>query len=216
MMNFKDAFRYQNFLGELFGNVYNYITSKFNLVNITETHLKSKHNSDAEDEVVDATPASKLDIDVDKMVDLLIAVLDEKEKMGIAISRAKAAHSVEIDATASHNKFRQRAISALQYMSAVKPSKDKVRGSDYKFNNEGNQVSYSYDIERTISLDFDKTKVKDIIHQLSEKSNDASNAIEKALLDDVVDFEPTFDINDKFDDIVEVWAAKSKDSSENM
>lgn len=208
-MNFKDAFRYQNFLGELFGNVFNYVTSRYNLINVTETHLKAKYNADALDEVIDATPTSKLNVDVNKMVDLLIAVLDEKEKVGLAISKAKATHEIEIDANASQNKFRQRAINALQLMSSIKPSKDKVRGTDYKFNVEGNQVSYSYDIERTIDLDFDKSKIKEIIRQLSEKSNDVSTKIEKALLDDVVDFEPVFDINDKFDDIAEAWAAKT-------
>lgn len=213
-MNFKDAFRYQNFLGELFVNVHNYITTRSNLVNVTEHHLKNKHNADASDEVIDATSTSKVGVDIDKMVDLLIAVLDEKEKVGIAIAQAKAKHLFEIDAEAAHNKLRQRAVAALQFMSAIKSSKDKLRGTDYKFNGEGNQVSYSYNIERTVEPDFDRAKIKELIRSLSEKSDEVSTGIEKSLLDDVVVFEPRFSISDKFDDIAEDWAAKPVEEAE--
>lgn len=205
-INLKNAFRYQNFLDSLFERITSYLNDNRNLVIVTQKHLKSKSNADAKDESVDASYSRKLDVDNNRMIAFLTTVLDEKHKVSLAIAKAKASSDFVLDAEISNNRSRQTAAHILTRVGAIKSSEEKSRGTDYKFNAEGNQTSYSYEIEQITTIDFDRNEVKKLARTLNDMSDTTSDLIEKALIDTIVDFEPRFNINDSFEDLAEEFA----------
>ena len=52
--------------------------------------------------------------------------------------------SLSTNAAIEANKYRQKAAAAIEYMLRKKPRKRQEQGIDYKFNAEGNQLSYYY------------------------------------------------------------------------
>ena len=79
-------------------------------------------------------------------------VLEEKDSLSKAISKSKSDASIDIDAATSSNKDRQAFIRRLRYISDMKSYEKVSEGSGYKLNNEGNQVSYVYDIKSEPSV----------------------------------------------------------------
>lgn len=211
-MNLKNAFRYQNFLDGLFERITSYLNDSRNLVTVTQKHMRSKSNADAKDESIDASYSRKLDVDNNKMITLLTTVLDEKRQVSLAIAKAKATSEFVLDAEIANNKSRQIAASILSRVGAIKSNEEKSRGTDYKFNAEGNQTSYSYEVEQVTTIDFDRNDVKKLARELSTKSDETSDLIEKTLIETIVNFEPYFNTSDSFEDIAEELAAKESKS----
>ena len=86
MMNLKEAFRYQNFLDELLGTAYSYLNNKNFVVSTVETHLKSQVNPDAKDEVIEVQKPYDADFTPNDLIDFVVKVINEKEKLSNIIS----------------------------------------------------------------------------------------------------------------------------------
>ena len=78
-----------------------------------------------------------------------------------------------------------------------------VEGSGYKFNSEGNQVAYVYDVKKITTIDFDRNKVKKLIKNLSEQCDKVSNDIDRSFVNTKVEFEPRWSFTDTIEDICE-------------
>ena len=92
-------------------------------------------------------------------------------------------------------------------MLMYKPTTKKWKGTDYKFNAEGNQTPYYYDVEITTKEAYDKDKAKKILKELSKESNELSIKIDSGVINTMVDYEPMFDVSEPYDDVVAEFAS---------
>lgn len=93
----------------------------------------------------------------------------EKERLGLAIGRAKAGMDFNLDAAVDANKSRRSFLFMLQSLANRKSSHElqKGEGRGYVFNNDGNQTSYCYDIDRIMTIDYDRNKVRAMVKELN-------------------------------------------------
>lgn len=197
-MNLKESFRYQNFLGSLLSSAASSLTDVQHCLTTTKTHLRNKANEDAEDvtEQVDIGEFHKND----DVLRFMLYLIDEREKLTTAIGRAKASIGFDLDAAVETNKFRQTVVRNINMMLRYKVSKRTERGTDYKFNAEGNQTPYYYDIEVVTSENFDRAQAKAAAQSVIAKADEVSAAIDTALINTQVEYAVPFNVNDSFDD----------------
>jgi len=93
-------------------------------------------------------------------------------------------------------------------MLRFKGAKRTERGTDYKFNAEGNQTPYYYDIEVVTSENFDRTQAKSAAQSVIAKADEVSAAIDAALINTRVEYEAPFNVNDSFDDVMVAFLAR--------
>lgn len=199
-MNLKESFRYQNFLDRMMREACSSITNREHAHIITRFHNKSKANPEAEDmnEVVEVEDFVPND-DVIRFMQWLIV---EREKLTKAISAAKTAVDIDIDAAVETNKFRQAAHSAVKRMLAFSSPKRTERGQDYKFNAEGNQMPYYYEIEVTSSGAYNRSASKEFMRSIIAEADKASADIDSAMVNSEVDYTARFDVNESFEDVM--------------
>lgn len=202
-MNLKESFRYQNFLEGMMVEAGNNLANREHCLTTIKRHLRSKANQDAQDveETVDVGEFYKND----DVLSFMLLLVDEREKLTNAIGKAKASVGFDIDAAVETNKFRQSLASRAKAMLRFVASKRIEQGRDYKFNVEGNQTQYYYDIEVETSDAFDRDRAKDVVREIMSKADKVSAEIDAALINTQVEYEPLFNVNDSFDDVMEAF-----------
>lgn len=211
-MNLKEAFRYQNFLDGLMTNATQAIGSRTAALTVTKVHKRKAVNPEAEDitEVVDKGECHK----PEDILAVMQRLITERTLLSQAITRAKTGmkdrdgHAFDMDSALETVKFQRSAAAGIRSLLNCKASKGIDSGRDYKFNVEGNQVSYVYEIETTITEDFDRKNCRDMIKNLLSEADKMSSVIEKMQVDTPVDYNPPFDVNDNFDEVVEQIAGE--------
>lgn len=201
-MNLKESYRYANYLDNLLDTAYMYLKNKGFITTTTQQHLRSKANADAEDEVIEVKKPYDVDFTPMDVVDFVVKVFEEKEKLVDAISVAKSKTEINIDNAISMNKKKQTFISVLNGMANIKPSESVVPGFGYIFNAEKNQTKYFYDIMAVTSIDFDRNNVRNLAKKYSKETDEVSSKLDSIEINTEVEFNPTFDINDTFEDLV--------------
>lgn len=207
-MYLKEAFRYQNYLSGLIDKATTYLTNQSYITKTTEEHLRKKANPDAEDETIEVQVDRPFECDNNQLVAFIQFLMEEKEKLTSAISVAKRGCEVDIDAELANNRIRQRVSYVLDSMVSTRSTESIVRGTSYKFNSEGNQVPYSYDVKRVTTIDFDRNKVRGISRALFADADKVSTTIDKIMVELLVDYTPDFSINDSFNDAIEQYLNK--------
>lgn len=204
-MNLKEAFRYQNKLQSLMQEAEYVLGKDTNVTKVETTYLRSKVVSDAADEKVVQIPDTEYSEKITEMVEFLLFILDEKEKLFEAIRKAKNAQAFDMDGEVSLNATRQKVAQVLKRMNDLRGSEQTVSnaGQGYKFNAEGNQVSYRCDLKRVTTINFDRKVVQRKLKELNRKSDETSAQIDVCLVTSVVDYEPPFDVNASFADAFE-------------
>jgi hypothetical protein len=202
-MNLKESFRYQNFLETKLSGVVNFLTNSSNITTKKETHNRKKSNPDADDETLENVTERSIKLQVNDLMDFVVHVMIEKEKLADAITTAKSACGIDIDSAVSLNKKRQALVTTFTYMGNIKPLERNTTGRGYKFNNEGNQTTYVYDIKEVTTIDFDRNKVKAIAKQLITTSDEVSNKLDKIMIDTEVNYVPIYDVNDTLEDVLD-------------
>lgn len=200
-MNLKESFRYQNFLDGLLRCATNSVSNRDHCLTVTKTHLRNKANPETQDvtEYVDIENAYGND-DVLSFMEWLV---QQKSILTQAISSAKKSSSLDLDAAIETNKFRQQVNSAIKSMLLHTPQKNIEKGSDYKFNVEGNQVSYYYDIEVETSDAYDRERAKNLMRTMISSADTTSAEIDSMLINTQVDYTPKYDVNESFEDVME-------------
>lgn len=203
-MILKEAFRYQTFLDRILNNILN-IDLRSKSIKAIKVHKMHESNPDVEDkeEVVIAED----NYTVDDIVDLLEVLCNEKEKLSIAIEQAKAGAGINIDSALAANKYRQGVAGILKLIQAKLPKSMVSNGVGRKFNVEGNQVNYYYDIETTYEDNFDRSRTNKLMKGMIKRSDEVSAEIDSAMVNTEVDYTPIFDVNDSLDDIIEEYLA---------
>ena len=130
-------------------------------------------------------------------------LLSEKEKLTAAIVETKRNLAIDIDGQAINNSLRQKLAFAMRRLSGARSNESLIRngGTGYCFNQEGNQTSFRYDIERVVTLNYDRNKTKRLMNELSEKADSVSTEIDEALLSAKVDYVPPFNVNTDFEEL---------------
>lgn len=208
-MILKEAFRYQNYLDNLISTADSYLRGTNNVMRVVETHMRSKSQANAEDEVRDNISSRELSASPDTIINFVMKVLDEKVAVSRAINTAKIQHCPDMDMELGLNRARQQIQRVFSRMAALKNRTATTRGTDYCFNAEGNQVTYSYEIQMQTLVDFDKASLKEKVNSLSDTSTQISNAIDYWCSSVPVNHEPAFNINDTFEELVESLEAEA-------
>lgn len=205
-MNLKESFRYQNFLDSLLRCATNSVSNRDHCLTVTKTHLRNKANP----EVADVTETVEVEkfFKNDDVLSFMKLLVEEKLLLTQKISEAKASISeIDLDAAIESNKFRQQVSNAVRIMMRYTPRKTVEQGRDYKFNIEGNQTAYYYDIEVESVEAYDKDSAKELMRNMIATADKNSTLIDAALINTMVDYEPKFDVNDSFEDVMESFIA---------
>lgn len=201
-MNLKESYRYANYLDNLLSTAYSYLRNKGFITTTKQNHLRSKANSDAQDEVIDIQKPYDVEFTPNSVLDFIVKVIDEKEGLSSAIALAKANTEINIDNAIAMNKKKQGFVSVLNGMVGIKASETITTGTDYKFNQEGNQVKYCYNIEQKTCIDYNRTDVKNLIKKYLKETDDISAKLDSIEINTKVEFNPLFDVNSSFEDSV--------------
>jgi len=206
-MNLKEAFRFQNRLQHMMEQAQFILGREQNITQVQNTYLRKKVMAEAEDETVMEQPATEYGDKITELAVFLLHLLTEREKLSAAIHRTKAALSLTAgyDGEVGLNSKRQEAAEVLRRMAGLRASETLVAngGTGYRFNNEGNQVSYRCDVRRVVTINFDRNKIRKMCSELSKKADDVSAELDAALVNSLVDYAAPFDVNDTFDEAFE-------------
>lgn len=203
-MNLKESYRYQNFLDNLLNTAYSYLRNNSFVTTTKQQHLRSKANPDAVDETLEVAKPMDVDFTPNDVINFVVDILDEKEKVSAAIVAAKAKTEINIDNAITMNVKKHEYINVLGLLADKKPNEITVRGTGYKFNAEGNQVSYYYDVTQTTTIDFNRNDVKGLIKKLNRECDEISAKLDSIEINTQLDFCPKFDICDKFEDLIPI------------
>lgn len=207
-MNLKEAFHYQNYLGTLLASMTSYLREKANLVHFQKEHQRKSANPEAQDETVDDTPERMYAQDNNTIIDFVKSILDEKYALSLAIGKAKAGSSIDIDAETSCNSLRRNMVSTLDRIGSIKSTEFKTQGSDYKFDVNGQQTRYVYPVKEITTIDFDRNKVKSLSKSLAKEADATSSALERCMIETNVEFFPLFDVTDSVEDALTAFETR--------
>ena len=204
-MNLKEAFRFQNKLQALMNEAQSILLQDRNITKTQTTVFHKKIMPELENEVtVDIAPSEHADR-INEVVSFMLYLLDEHEKLAKGIHDAKAALPIDMDNEVSLNGKRQNIASVLRRMVDLRSSEQLMPGGGigYRFNAEGNQVSYRCDAKRVTTINFDRNKMRSRLSELNRKSDEVSAQLDRCMVNSEVAYEAPFDVNDSFPTVFE-------------
>ena len=142
-----------------------------------------------------------------EFINMLTHLMEEKELLSNAINKAKLSSSINIDAEVANNKLRHRIAYILSILGQKRSSERVSRGYGFKFNAEGNQTQYAYDIKTVQTIDFDRNAVKASGRAIAKKADEISTLLDKAMVEIEVDYNPPYDVDTSFEDALEEFLA---------
>lgn len=213
-MNLKEAFRYQNKLGALMDEAQSILGRDGNITKVENTYLRKKVFDGAENETVIDTPPTEFADRITDIVRFLMALMEQREVLSKAIHAAKNALPIDMDSEVGLNAKRQEIARVLKRMSDVRSSEVVINGggTGYRFNQEGNQVTYRCDVKRVTTINFDRKSVRKFAAEMNRKADAVSSELDRCLVNSEVSYEAPFDVNDSFAEIFGAFAdAQSKE-----
>lgn len=207
-MNLKEAFRFQNKLQALSDEVNAILGEEKNVVTVKNTYLRKKVMPEAEDETVVTETENEYEERITDLTAFLIYLLDEREKLSVSIRKAKESLPIDMDSEVSLNAKRQETVRTLRKMDSIRSSENVISngGTGYRFNAEGNQVTYRCDVKRVTTINFDRNVVRKHIRELDRKIDAVSAQIDQCLVNSAVEYDVPFDVNDSLYTIFEGFA----------
>lgn len=201
-MILKEAFRYQNYLSSLFTEIVEYLSREDFITTTTQNHNRKKSNPDADDEKVVVQKPYNVEFKPNDLIDFAVKLIDEKQKLSDAITEAKKTTSFDVDGAMSMNKTKQGFIHVLRRMASIKPIESEKEGVSYKFNNDGDQVSYRYPIKEVKTIDYDREDVKKLIDKYKKETDQISTARDRIDIMTDVDYTPLWEVDTPLEDIL--------------
>lgn len=213
-MNLKEAFRFQNKLGTLMDEAQGILGREANITKVENTYLRQKVYDGAEDETVVDTPPTEFADRITDVVKFMMHLMDQREKLSKAIHAAKNALPIDMDSEVGLNAKRQEIARVLKCMADVRNSEVLINGggTGYRFNQEGNQVTYRCDVKRVTTINFDRKVVRNFAAEMNRRADAVSVELDRCLVNSEVSYEAPFDVNDSFAEIFGAFAdAQSKE-----
>ena len=207
-MNLKEAFRYQNKLGSLMDEAQSILGRDGNITKVENTYLRKKVFDGAENETVIDTPPTEFADKITEVVRFLMYLMEQREVLSKAIHAAKNALPIDMDSEVGLNAKRQEIARVLKRMSDVRSSEVVINGggTGYRFNQEGNQVTYRCDVRRVTTINFDRKVVRNLAAEVNRKADTVSAELDRCLVNSDVVYEAPFDVNDSFAEIFGAYA----------
>ena len=209
-MNLKEAFRFQNKLQSMMDEAQSILGSTANITKVQNTYLRKKVMPEAENETTIDAPATEYSEQITLVAEFLLHLLSEREKLSVAIFHAKAGLDLPagLDGEVSLNSKRQEVAGLFRRMAGLRSTEVLIPngGTGYRFNNEGNQVSYRCDVKRVTTINFDRNKIRKMCGDLSKKSDEVSASLDSVLVNTQVEYTVPFDVNDTFAEAFEAFA----------
>ena len=204
-MNLKEAFRYQNKLQRLMDEAQDILMRERNVVKVQNTALLHKVNPEASDETTMELPDTEYAEQITSIALLLMYLLEQRRQLGYAIRDAKKALELDFDGEVSLNGKRQELANVFRRMGEIRSTETLLPGGGigYKFNAEGNQVSYRCDLKKVTTINFDRNKVRSFAAALSQAADRTSAQLDTCLVNTQVAYEPPFDVNESFADVLQ-------------
>ena len=202
-MILKEAFRYQNYLSSLFTETVGYLSREDFITTTTQNHNRKKSNPDADDEKVVVQKPYNVEFKPNDLIDFAVELIDEKQKLSDAITEAKRTTSFDVDAAMSMNKTKQGFIHVLRRMASIKPTESEREGVSYKFNNDGDQVSYRYPIKEIKTIDYNREDVKKLIDKYKKETDEISTERDRIDIMTEVNYKPIWEVDTPLEDIIE-------------
>lgn len=78
-------------------------------------------------------------------------------------------------------------------------------GTGYRFNAEGNQISYRCDVRRVTTINYDRKVIRAALGKLNQRADETSAKIDLCLVTSKVDYAPPFDVNASFAEAFEIY-----------
>ena len=213
-MNLKEAFRFQNKLGTMMDEAQSILGRDANITKVENTYLRKKVFDGAENETVVDTPPTEFADKITEMIGFLMHLMDQREKLSKAIHAAKNALPIDMDSEVGLNAKRQEIARVLKRMADVRNSEVVINGggNGYRFNQEGNQVSYRCDVKRVTTINFDRMVARNFAAEINRKADAVSAELDRCMVNSEVAYEAPFDVNDSFAEIFGAYAeAHSKE-----
>lgn len=207
-MNLKEAFRFQNKLGALMDEAQNILGLDSNITKVENTFLRRKVFEGAENETVVDTPPTEFADRITELVSFLVYLMAQREALCKAIHAAKNSLPIDMDSEVGLNAKRQEIARVLKRMADVRNSEVVINdgGTGYRFNQEGNQVTYRCDVKRVTTINFDRKAVRNAAAELTRKADAVSSELDRCLVNSTVSYEAPFDVNDSFAEIFTTFA----------
>lgn len=204
-MNMKEAFRFQNKLQHIIDEAEGMLGCERNITTVETILHRKKVWKEAEDESTVEAPATEYADHITELAEFLVHLLSEKEALCAAIRAAKASLPIDIDSAVSLNAARQSIANTFRRMNALRSHEITVPngGTGFRFNAEGNQVSYRCDVKRVTTINFDRNRVKTMLAALNRKSDAVSAELDRCMVTTEVAYACPFDVNDTFGEIFE-------------
>ena len=204
-MNLKEAFRYQNKIQGLMSEAEVILGREKNVTKVTNTTLRHKVNPEYEDETTVEAPDTEYSEQITEIAVFLMFLLNEREKLSRAIRTAKQNMEIDFDGEASLNTKRQEIARIFRRMGEIRASEKLQPGAGvgYKFNAEGNQVSYRCDLKKVTTINFDRNKVRSFAAGLNKKADQISAELDKQLVNTEVGYDAPFDVNETFAEVLQ-------------
>ena len=208
-MNLKEAFRYQNKLQLLLEETQRILDCEKNVMKVENTYLRRKVMQEAENETVADMPSTEYAGRITELAGFMMFVLEEKEKLYRAIRDAKSALKLDIDSETSLNAARQSSARVLMNMADLRSSELTIAngGYGYRFNSDGNQVSYKCDVKRVTTINFNRNVIRRYARELNARADGISADIDRCVVNASVNYLPLFDVNSSFAEAFENYVS---------
>jgi len=211
-MNLKEAFRFQNKLQGLVEETTRILSRDSNVTKVQTTYLRHKVMPEAEDETTIDVPDHDYADNITELVEFALYLFGEREKLSAAIRKAKNALPIDLDSETSLNSGRQQLMKLLLRMNDLRSTEVVAPngGIGYRFNAEGNQVSYKCDLKRVTTINFDRSVIRKHAAALSRRSDEFSTEIDRCIVNAEVAYEAPFDVNDSLAEVFASYIGKSQ------
>lgn len=202
MISLKKSFELQNYLRSIFGYATDVLTNNKMITTTVQKHYRSKAWSEAQDEETTVPKPTDYTFTINQLVEFVEYLTENITTLTSAINRAKGD---KYDTLLANNNSKRRMLTCMLNMTGVKPTKTVTTGHSTRFNNDGNQVQYAYDIEEVKTIDFNRDVVKAIITRLRRELDESSQEIDNMALNTMVDYDNVFEIGENLEDAVARW-----------
>ena len=206
-MNLKEAFRFQNKLQTLLDEAQAILGVDANVTRVENTYLRHKVMPEAQDETVLVAPETEYYEQITDVARFLLYLLEEKGKLFAAIRKAKDSLDLDMDSEVSLNAARQSIARTFKRMNDLRNSEQILSngGTGYRFNAEGNQVTYRCDVKQVTTINYDRKVIRAALSALNRKADETSTRLDLCLVTSTVDYAPPFDVNASFAEAFETF-----------
>ena len=210
-MNLKEAFRYQNRLQSLMDEAQGILDFDANVTKVENTHLRHKVMPEAEDETVTNTPDTEYYERITDVARFLVYLLDERARLSAAIRKAKNALEIDMDSEVAINSSRQCIAKTFKHLNDLRASEKIISngGTGYRFNTDGNQITYRCDVKRVTTINYDRNVIRTILGKLNKAADETSANIDLCLVTSTVEYDTPFDVNSSFSEAFDSFTEKA-------